>query len=72
MWAPPFMGYGRRLRIGVASPSRRLVAPFHFAPGVHDAMAGYLRWRFWSVGAYVADAVMGLGSIDIVLGEVDR
>jgi NADH:ubiquinone oxidoreductase subunit D len=25
-----------------------------------------------AVGAYVADAVMGLGSIDIVLGEVDR
>jgi len=25
-----------------------------------------------AVGAYIADAVMGLGSIDIVLGEVDR
>jgi NADH-quinone oxidoreductase subunit D len=25
-----------------------------------------------AVGAYVADAVLGLGSIDIVLGEVDR
>ena len=24
------------------------------------------------VGAYVADAVLALGSIDIVLGEVDR
>src|SRR5262249_6592941 len=25
-----------------------LVGLFGFAPGVHDAMAGYLRWRAWS------------------------
>jgi len=32
---------------------------FHFAPGVHDAMASFLRWRFWSVGPYIAVEALG-------------
>jgi len=32
---------------------------FRFAPGVHAAITGYLQWRFWSVGAYVAVEALG-------------
>jgi MATE family multidrug resistance protein len=40
---------------------------FHFEPGVHADMAGYLRWRFWSVGAFIA--VEGLGNWFSGLGD---
>jgi MATE family multidrug resistance protein len=32
---------------------------FHFAPGVHADMTGYLEWRFWSVGPYIAVEALG-------------
>ena len=32
---------------------------FRFAPGVHDDMTGYLQWRFWSVGPYIAVEALG-------------
>ena len=32
---------------------------FRFAPGVHDDMTGYLEWRFWSVGPYIAVEALG-------------
>jgi len=32
---------------------------FRFAPGVHGDMTGYLQWRFWSVGPYIAVEALG-------------
>jgi MATE family multidrug resistance protein len=32
---------------------------FGFTPGVHDDMTGYLQWRFWSVGPYIAVEALG-------------
>ena len=38
---------------------RSAVTHFGFAPGVTDGMSGYLEWRFWSIGAYVAVEALG-------------
>lgn len=35
------------------------VGLFGFAPGVEQAMTGYLQWRFWSIGAMVAMEAVG-------------
>jgi len=32
---------------------------FRFEPGVHDDMTGYLEWRLWSVGPYIAVEALG-------------
>jgi len=38
---------------------RSTIARFGFAPGVTDLMGGYMEWRFWSIGAYVAVEALG-------------
>jgi MATE family multidrug resistance protein len=43
--ATPFLGAWLRL--------------FGFPPGVHDDMTAFLRWRFWSVGPYIAVEAIG-------------
>src|SRR6185295_14793859 len=35
------------------------LALFRFEPGVHDDMTGYLEWRLWSVGPYIAVEALG-------------
>lgn len=35
------------------------VAVFRFEPDVQAAMTGYLQWRFWSLGAFVAMEALG-------------
>jgi MATE family multidrug resistance protein len=35
------------------------VGVFHFAAGVEQSMTGYLQWRFWSIGPYVAMEALG-------------
>ena len=43
--ATPFLGAG--------------VHVFHFAPEVERSMTGYLHWRFWSLGPFVAMEALG-------------